>query len=172
MIDKKELKALVAHMYRYTDRPGIDGLIVLPDQLVATDGHRLVALRLEGVNSFAPVAIPYTICKRALATATTNSDISVVLRQDEVGLAVDGREDVVPRAEAGSPPNLEAIMSDDRDEYSAPIGVNLTYLADLALIARAIPGKQRAASLTVGGPLEPLRLESERWLALVMPMRL
>lgn len=131
--------------------------------LVATDGHRLLALstaRKPGAPAIAGV-VDRDTAERALRVAKATGDPAL--------LAPD------PTVE-GYPPWREAMASATRpaDGPRGTVKMKSAYLADIALVSRAIDAGFGGVMVTLHGPRDPVVVRAHdhdaSWLGLIMPM--
>lgn len=193
----KQMAASMAYgeEYRAQDRPHLAGVHVTPTYLAATDGHRLVRVRIAPpwfVQSTGERPAPYTIPSWLIDAAESVAEsmgvsehTSVTIHRPlkvgapMVGVVISSPGDSVRAAvvsgkvTTGHFPPIEQVMSEVIEGIRPPkdLCFNPALLADCGAVLDALGCKYGVKIIGWGDLRSPLQLEAEDVRFVVMPMK-
>lgn len=184
-LTKQETKALLAHASKDDTRPQLVCVRFDRGHAVTTDGCRIACLDVQSADRDGPAgSVPRAALELALKVASRAKDeIHVTITPEEapcyeIRVTRDGETlyQAGGTVDPGGPfPDWrQVIPPTDRSDAPAPvIGVNPAYLADLALVSKAI-GADTAIEMRAGDAYSPIlfvaRYASREWRVVIMPV--
>ena len=180
---KAQLKALVAHASTDTTRPHVSSVYFNASEgaAVSTDGHRMAVCEGEGRAPWTYL-VPRDAAETALRAKGAETFILNVATFDVCAFDKANRKIATipaeqPKNGEGKPvafPPYRQVMSTPSDRGVSQ-GCDARYLADVRLVAEAVPSSARTYGVVFHpgpGSLDPAIVKVGPWTVMIMPMRL